>query len=135
MFMEGQLNHVYEFKSTSSSVAVKQFGVLCSGWDCKFDYRRKSRIVLQGDKQIPPANDAYSGVVSLTGVMIIFLLAILNKLQLWAADIGNAFLNGITRDKLYIITGPEFASIGLEGHTFVIAKVLYGLKSSGLQSP
>ena len=32
----------------------------------------------------------------------------MNSLHLWAADVGNAFLNGITRDKLYIIAGPEF---------------------------
>ena len=37
-----------------------------------------------------------------------FLLATLNKLQLWAADIDNAFLIGIAQDKLYIIAGPEF---------------------------
>ena len=37
-----------------------------------------------------------------------FLLAIMNKFHLWAADIGNAFLNGITRDKLYTIAGPKF---------------------------
>ena len=39
-------------------------------WDCKFDYRRKARVELQGDKQVAPADDAYSGVVSLTSVRI-----------------------------------------------------------------
>ena len=77
-------------------------------WDCKFDYRRKCRIVLNGDKQYAETDDSYSGVVSLTTVRIMFLLATIGKLQLWAADIGNAFLNGLTRDKLYIVAGPEF---------------------------
>ena len=77
-------------------------------WDCKLDFRRKARIVLQGDKQTAITYDSYSGVVSLTTVCLLFLLATMNKLHLWAADVGNAFLNGITRDKLYIIAGPEF---------------------------
>ena len=67
-------------------------------WDCKFDFQRKARVVLQGDKQVAPTDDSYSDVVSLTTVRLMFLLALatLNKLHLWAADIGNAFLNGVT---------------------------------------
>ena len=74
-------------------------------WDCKFDYRRKARVVLQGDEQEAVTEESYSGVVSLQTVRIMFLLATVNKLQLWAAD---SFLNGVTNDKLYIIAGPEF---------------------------
>ena len=37
-------------------------------WDCKFDYQRKAGVVLQDNKQIAPADDAYSGMVSLTSV-------------------------------------------------------------------
>ena len=65
-------------------------------WDCKFDFCRKACVVLQGDKQEAVTNESYSGVVSLQTVRIMFLLATVNKLQLWAADVGNAFLNGIT---------------------------------------
>ena len=39
-----------------------------------------------------------------------FLLATVNKLQLWADDIQNAFQNAMTREKLYIIAGPEFGA-------------------------
>ena len=77
-------------------------------WDCKFDFRYKARVVLEGNKQNAPTDDSYSGVVSLTTVWLMFLLAMMNKLHLLAADTGNAFLNGITRDKLYITAGPEF---------------------------
>ena len=77
-------------------------------WDCKFDYRRKARVVLQEDKQEAITDESYSGVVSLQTVRIMFLLATVNKLQLWAADVVNAFLNGITHDKWYIIAGPKF---------------------------
>ena len=54
-----------------------------------------------------------------------FLLATVNKLQLWAADVGNAFLNGITRDKLYIIAGPEFGP-EREGKALILYQSMIG---------
>ena len=62
--------------------------------------------------------------------MVIFL-AKLKNLEAWGADIGNAFLEAKTKEKLYIVAGPEFEE--LEGHILVIYKALYGLKSSGLR--
>ena len=84
---------------------------------------------LQGDKQVAPTDDSYSGVVSLTTVCLMFLLATLNKLHLWAADIGNAFLNGVTRDKLYIIAGPEFRP-EREGKPLILYKSMQGACAS-----
>ena len=46
-------------------------------------------------------------------------------------DIGNAYLEFVTKEKVYIIAGPEFGD--REGHTLIIRKALYGLKSSGLR--
>mmetsp|Transcript_165 Transcript_165/g.263 ORF Transcript_165/g.263 Transcript_165/m.263 type:complete len:116 (-) Transcript_165:986-1333(-) len=46
-----------------------------------------------------------------------------------AADVGNAYLNAPTKEKVYIITGPEFGPE--EGRVAVIVRALYGLKSSG----
>ena len=57
-------------------------------------------------------------------------LAELNDLQHWGADVGNAYLEAKTKEKVYIIGGPEFGT--LEGHTLLINKALYGLRSSGL---
>ena len=56
-------------------------------------------------------------------------LAELNDLKLWGADIGNAYLEAHTSEKVYIIAGPEFRE--KEGHTLIINKALYGLKSLG----
>jgi hypothetical protein len=56
-------------------------------------------------------------------------LAELNKLETWSTDIGNAYLEAFTSEKVYIIAGPEFKE--LEGHILVISKALYGLRSSG----
>ena len=52
-------------------------------------------------------------------------------MKVWAADIGNAYLEATTREKLYIVAGPEFEE--LQGHVLVIHKAQYGLKSSGLR--
>ena len=78
-----------------------------------------------------PIDSIYSGVVSLCSLCILMTVAELNGLEMMAADINNAYPEALTSEKIYIIAGPEFKSIGLEGHTLIIVKALYGLKSSG----
>ena len=60
--------------------------------------------------------------------MLVFL-AELNDLQTWSTDIGNAYLEAETKEKVFIIAGPEFGD--LAGHTLIIVKALYGLRTSG----
>ena len=48
-----------------------------------------------------------------------------------AADVGNAYLEAETKEKVYVIGGPGFGE--LEGHTLIIHKALYGLRSCGLR--
>ncbi len=60
--------------------------------------------------------------------MIFF--AELNGLEVHCTDVGNAYLEAKTKEKLYIIASKGFGE--LEGHTLVISRALYGLKSSGL---
>jgi hypothetical protein len=49
----------------------------------------------------------------------------------WATDIGNAYLEAITDENVYILAGPKFGE--LKGHILVIYKALYGLCSSGVR--
>ncbi len=56
--------------------------------------------------------------------MLLFI-AELNQMEAWATDIGNAYLEAKTLEKVYIIAGQEFGE--LAGHTLVIVKALYGL--------
>ena len=49
-------------------------------------------------------------------------------MKVWAADIGNVYLEATTKEKIYIVEFEE-----LQGHILVIHKALYGLKSSGLR--
>jgi hypothetical protein len=61
----------------------------------------------------------------------VIFLAELNGLETLATNIGNAFVEAETSEKVFIIAGPEFGE--LEGHTIVIFEALYGLRSSGLR--
>ena len=62
---------------------------------------------------------------------IVLFLAELNDPKLWATDIRNAYLEARTQEKVHIIAGPKFGD--REGHTLIINKALYGLRSSGLR--
>ena len=54
-------------------------------------------------------------------------LAELNQLETWATDIGNAYLEAETSEKVCIVTGPE---IGARDYSvLVVFKTLYGLRS------
>ena len=93
------------------------------------NFRRKARLVANGNTTEPPAALTYSSVVSRDSVRIALLVAALNELQLLACDIQNAYLTADCRERIYIIAGPEFGSE--EGSIMIVKKALYGLKSSG----
>ena len=60
--------------------------------------------------------------------MVVFLSQ-LNDLEIWGADVGNAYLEAYTDEKLCIIAGPEFKE--LQGHLLIMIKALYGTRSVG----
>lgn len=98
-------------------------------FDVKHDGRHKARLVADGHLTEVPLDSVYSGVVSIRGFRLTLFLSELNQLELWSTDIGNAYLEAFTAEKVYIIAGPEYAD--LEGHILIISKALYGLRSSG----
>jgi KUP system potassium uptake protein len=53
----------------------------------------------------------------------------LNGLDIMVGDVGNAYLEAFTKEKVCFIAGPEFGE--LEGHMMIIVKALYGLRTSG----
>ena len=97
-------------------------------YDVKFDGRRKCRLVAGGHRTDPPKEDIFSGVVSMEAVRLGFILARLNGLLVCAGDVGNAFLYGKTREKVYVIAGEEFGEN--KGKRMIIDRSLYGLRSS-----
>ena len=95
----------------------------------KFNGRHKARLVADGSLTPEPVENIYSGVVSLRHLRRVIFLGELNNLDLWGADIGNAYLETNTHENLFIIAGAEFEE--LEGFILIINKALYVLKSSG----
>ena len=95
----------------------------------KYNGRHKARLVADGSLTPEPAEIIYSGVVSLRHPRLVIFLGELNNLVLWGADIGNAYLEAHTQEKLFIIGGAEFEE--LQGFILIFNKALYGLKSSG----
>ena len=96
---------------------------------CKHDGRHKARLVADGHLTEVPVDSVYSGVVSIRGLKLMIFLAELNNLEVWGTDIGNAYLEAYTTEKVAIIAGPEFGP--LEGHTLIVSRALYGLRMSG----
>ncbi|GAX18752.1 hypothetical protein FisN_26Hu045 [Fistulifera solaris] len=96
-------------------------------YDVKHDGRHKARLVADGHLTDIPLDSVYAGVVTIKGIRVVVFVAELNQ-ELYATDVGNAYLEAKTREKVYIIAGPEFGE--LKDHILVIVKALYGLRSS-----
>ena len=95
----------------------------------KHDGRFKARLVADGHLTKEPVESIYSGVVSLRSLRMVVFLSQLNDLESWGADVGNAYLEAYTDEKLCIIAGPEFKE--LQGHLLIMIKALYGTCSGG----
>ena len=98
-------------------------------FDVKFDLRRKGRLVAGGNWTEVTGEDIYSGVIGSEFICYGFFLGELFGLTVCAGDIGNAFLYGKTKEKVYIIAGPEFGK-ELQGRVLIVDKALYGLRTS-----
>jgi hypothetical protein len=58
------------------------------------------------------------------------LIAALYDVDIFSADIQNAFLTSPCKSKIWTVLGPEFGPNRCGGHALVIY-ALYGLKSAG----
>jgi len=99
-------------------------------FDVKMDFTRKARFVANGSKSPEPQGSTYAGVVSRESVRIALTYAALMGLDVWAADVQNAYLQAPTTEKFYAICGPEFGTENI-GRRAIIVRALYGMKSSG----
>ena len=69
----------------------------------KHDGRFKARLVADGHLIKEPVESIYSGVVSLRSLRMVVFLSQLNDLEIWGANVGNAYLEVYTDEKLCII--------------------------------
>ena len=95
----------------------------------KHDGRFKARLVADGHLTKEPVESIYSGVVSVRSLRMVVFLSQLNDLKIWGADVGIAYLEVYTDEKLCTIAGPEFKE--LQGHLLIMIKALHGTHSGG----
>ena len=90
-------------KSTVAAPATHKKISLHFVYAVKHDGRYKSRVVAGGHLTDTPLESVYSGVVSLRGVRLVVFLGELNGLKIWQTDVGNAYLEAETKEKVYVI--------------------------------
>ena len=81
-------------------------------FDIKMDsnFARKDRFVAGGHTTDLSVSITSSSVVSRDSVLIVFMIKVLNDIDVFAADIGNPYLNAPCCDKTWTKYGPEFGS-------------------------
>ena len=92
---EGKIKPGHEHVNVHMIFDIKMYG--------KFTI--KARLVADSHTTAPPSSITYSSVVSRDSVRIAFLLASLNDLDIFACDIGNAYLNDKCSDKIWTEAG------------------------------
>jgi Reverse transcriptase (RNA-dependent DNA polymerase) len=98
-------------------------------FDCKFDGRRKGRLVAGGNHTIVTSEQVYSGVVGIETIRTILALAAMDdRTQVVAADVSNAFLYGKNIERTMIKAGPEFGD--LQGRYLIVEGGWYGHKTA-----
>ncbi|KAL7474845.1 hypothetical protein ACHAW6_000796, partial [Cyclotella cf. meneghiniana] len=77
-------------------------------FDVKMEnFRRKARLVAGGLMTKAPATLTYANVVSRETVWIALLVAVLNNMDIWAADVLNTYITA-SREKIWTTLGKEF---------------------------
>ena len=99
-------------------------------FDVKMDFMRKARFVANGSKTQTPLSVCYPSVASRESVRLAFLVTAFDDLDIFACDIGNAYLNAPCKEQIWFKAGEECGS-HLKGKVMKLVRGLYGLKSSG----
>ena len=82
-----------------------------------------------GNLTDPPSSMTYACVVSRESIRVALLLAALNEVNMLTGDIGNAYFNAPTQEKIYYRAGLEWDE-SMVNSICIIVRALYGLKSS-----
>ena len=89
---------VYEKNKITNAPEGHQKIRVHSVFDVKHCGKFKARLVADGHLTKEPMETVYSGVVSIRNLRLAMFLAELNNLELWGADVGNAYLQALTRE-------------------------------------
>ena len=97
----------------------------------KEDFRRKARLVAGGHVVNSTMFESYSSVVQTKSLRLLQTIALNEGLNIITADIGNAFIQAFTNEKIWTRCGSEFGEKA--GCVAEISKALYGLSTSARQ--
>jgi hypothetical protein len=106
-----------------------QWTTLTMIFDVKQDLRRKARLVAGGHLVDSLDNNVYSSTVKGISVRMLYVIAHKRNLKLLCGDVGNAYVNAYTNEKVFSRCGMEFGQEYF-GKTLTIKKALYGLRTS-----
>lgn len=97
-------------------------------YEVKSDLRHKARLVCNGSQVDPRGLSTRATVVKTVSVRLLDLIASSQGLQVLTGDIGNAFIQAHTKEKIYTRCGSEFGEHA--GAIAIIVRALYGLTTS-----
>ncbi len=119
----------FEFKDpTYKPSSEYQFARLNLVFEVKQDLRRKMRLVIMGNLVDPRGLSTRATVVKGISVRLLSVIAHRDGLIELCGDIGNAFIQATTKEKVYTRCGPAFGD--KEGCIALIVRALYGLTTS-----
>ena len=95
------------------------------------DLRRKARLVAGGHVVQSSMWESYASVVQQRTIRILETIALNEGLSFVTGDIGNAFVQADTNEKIYTIAGKEFGN--KQDCVVILKKALYGLATSARQ--
>ena len=97
-------------------------------YEVKTDLRQKSRLVCDGSRVETRGLSTRATVVKGISVRLLDLIAHAQDLRVLCGDIGNAFIQAETNEKVFTRVGDEFGEHS--GKIALIVKALYGLTTS-----
>ena len=97
-------------------------------YEVKTDLRQKARLVANGSTIDAKGLSTRATVVKGISVRLLDLIADAQDLKVLCGDIGNAFIQADTKEKIYTRVGKEFGEYN--GMIAIIVKALYGLTTS-----
>ena len=97
-------------------------------YEVKTDLRQKARLVANGSTIDAKGLSTRATVVKGISVRLLDLIADAQDLKVLCGDIGNAFIQADTKEKIYTRVGKEFGEHN--GMIAIIIKALYGLTTS-----
>jgi len=123
------MHKCFDFKSPDFKPSSEyQYCRLHFVYEIKSDLRHKARLVCNGNQVDPRGLSTRATVVKGISVRLLDIIAESQGLEVICGDIGNAFIQATTNEKIFTRVGSEFGDRA--GSIALIVRALYGLTTS-----